>query len=71
MKYKGVKAFMGGIRPCVIALILTTASIMLLNNLFGLTTLGGGFSPDLRGIAILAILCGIAFFAKKVIKKKQ
>lgn len=70
MKYKGVKAFMGGIRPCVIALILATASIMLLNNLFGLTTLGGGFSPDLRGIAILAILCGIAFFAKKVIKKK-
>jgi chromate transporter len=70
MKYKGVKAFMGGIRPCVIALILATAAIMLLNNLFGLTTVNGGFAIDLRGIAIFAILVGVSVFAKKVIKKK-
>ena len=70
MKYKGVKAFLGGIRPCVIALILATATIMLLNNLLGLSTIGGGLSFDFRGIAIFAILIGISIFAKKVIKKK-
>ena len=70
MKYKGVKAFLGGIRPCVIALILATATIMLLNNLAGFSTIGGGFSFDFRGIAIFVILIGISIFTKKVIKKK-
>ena len=70
IKYKGVKAFMSGIRPCVIALILATAAIMLLSNLFGLTTYASGISLDLRGIAVFAILVGGAIFSKKVIKKK-
>lgn len=70
MKYKGVKAFMGGIRPCVIGLILATAAIMLLNSLFGLATVGSIFSTDARAIAIFAILVIVAVFAKKVIKKK-
>ena len=70
MKYKPVKAFMSGIRPCVIALILTTAAIMLLSNVFGLTTVSSGCSPDIRGFAVFAILVGIAILAKKVIKKK-
>ena len=71
MKYKGVRAFMGGIRPCVIALILATATIMLLNNVFGLSTVvGASFSIDFRAIAIFALLIGISVFAKKVVKKK-
>ena len=70
MKYKGVKAFMSGIRPCVIALILATAAIMLLSNLFGLTTYASSGSPDLRGIAVFSILVVVAVFSKKVIKKK-
>lgn len=70
MKYKGVKAFMGGIRPCVIGLILATATIMLLNNLAGLTAINGGIALDLRGIAIFSMLAGVSIFAKKAIKKK-
>ena len=70
MKYKGVKAFLGGIRPCVVALILATATIMLLNNLAGFSTIGGGFSFDFRGIIIFAILVGVSIFVKKVMKKK-
>ena len=70
MKYKEVRAFMGGIRPCVIALILATATVMLLNNLFGLSTVVESFSIDFRAIAILALLIGISVFAKKVVKKK-
>lgn len=70
MKYKGVKAFMGGVRPSVIGLILATATIMLLNNLFGIMKVGSAFSLDPRGIAVFVILMGSSLFAKKVIKKK-
>ncbi len=70
MKYKGVKAFMSGIRPCVVALILATAVIMLLSTLFGFTSVGAILSADIRGIVIFIILIGISLFAKKVIKKK-
>ena len=71
MKYKGVRAFMGGIRPCVIALITATAAIMLLNNVFGLSTVAdASFAIDFRAIAILAVLIGVSVFAKKVVKKK-
>lgn len=70
LKYKGVQAFLGGIRPCVVALILATAVTMLLSTLLGITTVSGGFSPDVRGILILAILIAIAFLFKRKKKKK-
>ena len=35
LKYAGVKAFLSGVRPCVVALILATALIMLLGTLLG------------------------------------
>ncbi|MBO7296499.1 MAG: chromate transporter, partial [Clostridia bacterium] len=54
LKYKGVQAFLGGVRPCVVALILATAVTMALSTLLHVTTLTGGISPDLRAIAILA-----------------
>ena len=71
MKYNGVKAFMSGIRPCVVGLILATSLIMLLNNLLGLAYIGAVPAADIRGIGIFAILIGAAFFAKKVIKRKM
>lgn len=70
MKYKGVKAFMSGIRPCVVGLILATASILLLNSIFGLSTIGGSFDVDIRGIGIFAILIGVAIIFKRLAKKK-
>lgn len=70
LKYKGVQAFLKGVRPCVVALILATAVTMLLSTLLGITTVSGGFSPDIRGIIILAILVLIAFGIKKILKKK-
>lgn len=70
LKYKGVQAFLGGVRPCVIALILSTAFTMLLSTLLGVTTVRGGFAPDLRGIVIFAILVAIAIIFKKIKKKK-
>ena len=70
LKYKGVQAFLKGVRPCVVALILTTAVTMLLSTLLGITTFRGGFAPDLRGIFIFAILVAIALIFKKIKKKK-
>lgn len=70
MKYKGVKAFMSGIRPAVVGLILATAIIMLLNSLFGLSAVCGGLNVDLRSVGIFAILSGIGVFSEKIIKKK-
>ena len=70
LKYKGVQAFLRGVRPCVVALILATAITMALRTLLNFTTLTGGVAPDVRGIVILAILVAIAFVFKKANKKK-
>jgi chromate transporter len=70
LKYKGVQAFLGGVRPCVVALILATAATMLLSTLLGITTIRGGATIDYKGLIILAILIAIAFAFKKVRRKK-
>ena len=70
LKYKGVQAFLGGVRPCVVALILATAITMLLSTVFGFTRLSGGFDIDLRGLAILVVLVATALIFKKIKKKK-
>ena len=70
LKYKGVQAFLGGVRPCVVALILATAVTMLLSTLLGITTVRGGLAIDFRGILILAILVAIALIFKKIKQKK-
>ena len=68
MKYAGVNAFLAGVRPCVVAMILATACTMGLSTLGGFTTLAGGFAPDVRALAVFALL-GILHLAYK--KKTQ
>ena len=70
LKYKGVQAFLRGVRPCIVALILATALTMLLSTLLGVTTVRGGFTPDVKGMVIFAILITIALIWKKIKKKK-
>ena len=70
LQYVGVRAFLGGVRPCVVALILATAITMAQRTLLQFTTLADTPSPDLKGILILAILFGIAFAFQKLRKKK-
>jgi chromate transporter len=70
LKYKGVQAFLGGVRPCVVALILATAITMALGNLLGFASVGDKLEPDLIGIIILALLFAISFVWKKIKKKK-
>lgn len=70
LKYKGVQAFLRGVRPCVVALILATAITMALTTLLGISTVWAGFAPNVRGIIIFAILVAVAFVFKLIKKKK-
>ena len=69
MKYAGVEAFLSGVRPCVVAMILATALTMALSTLAGFTTVGSGLSVSARSAAVFALLWAVHFAYKKVIKK--
>ena len=69
LKYKGVQAFLGGIRPCVVALILATAMTMLMSTLFSFKSIGSDVIPDANGWIIFAVIAAIAVIAKRVRKK--
>ena len=71
LKFAGVQAFLGGIRPVVVGLILATASTMLLSALTGIKAIANStFVFDVAGAIIFAVLLGIAFVYKKIKKKK-
>lgn len=69
LKFAGVQAFLSGVRPCIVALILGTAVTLGLGTLFGIETLGGGLAADGKAIAIFALLCGVGFAFKRLLKK--
>ena len=70
LKYKGVKAFLSGVRPCVVSLILGTAITLFLSILLGVG--GGDFKVniDVLGIIIFAIVVAISIIYKKIKGKK-
>lgn len=70
LKYAGVKAFLGGIRPCVVGLILATAITMFMSTVIGFGNIEEAISVDVKGIIIFAILIAIALVSKLVFKKK-
>lgn len=69
MKYSGVNAFLSGVRPCVVAMILATALSMALTTLLGFTSLGVVIKPDFRSLAVFIILGAVHFACKKFRKK--
>jgi chromate transporter len=70
LKYSGVKAFLGGVRPCVVGLILATAMTMFLSNLIGFSKISDTPTFDFRGLFIFAVLAVFAFVWKKRKHKK-
>lgn len=70
LKYSGVKAFLGGVRPCVVALIIATAITLMLSTMLGFSNVHGGVSIDIWSIVIFALIAIIALIFKKVIKKR-
>lgn len=70
IKYKGVQAFLSGVQPCVVALILSTALTMLLSALLGFAHIGDVPSINIVGIIVLPIIILISFLWKKLKNKK-
>ena len=70
LKYKPVEAFLVGLRPAIVALILATAATLMLNTLFGVDNVYSVDKPDLFGIIIFAILLLSAAVYKHFKKKK-
>lgn len=70
LRYAGVNAFLSGVRPCVMALILATALTLALDTLLGFTSPGNGFAVNARGLTIFALLIAVRIVYKRLRGKK-
>ncbi len=69
MKYAGVKATIGGIKPTIAALIVGTSITMLLSVMFGIQNIGSSVSFDWRALVILIIVASVHFLSPKLLKR--
>ena len=65
LKNRYINGFIVGVRPCVVALILTSSIIMGLKTLFGISSVFEGITVDFKGIIILFITFLIMLIYKK------
>jgi len=70
LRYSGVKAFLTGIRPCVVGLILATAVTMGMSTLLQIKTIDSTVLPDYKGILIFGVLIVLGIVFQKIRKKK-
>lgn len=70
LHFAGVKAFLEGLRPVVVGLILGTAVTMFLSVMFSLSTVYDAFSFDWKALIIFAIVATTHLVYKKITKKK-
>lgn len=70
LKYKGVGAFLSGVRPCVVSLILGTAITLFFSVLLGIGSGDFELNIDPIGIIIFALVVGISLIYKKKKGKK-
>lgn len=69
LKFAGVKAVLNGIRPAIVGLILSTATVMILSAVFGVANAYEVQPFDYRGIVIFAIIALVAVGYKLMRKK--
>lgn len=70
LRYAGVKAFLGGVRPAVAGLILATGLTLLLSVVCGITEAKAPPSVDLVSLIILALLAGASFLWRRVLRRR-
>ena len=68
-KYSAVKATLGGIKPAIVALILSTALTMLLGLAFGVKNFESTPTVDLAALLIFFIIAFLTFIYRKLKKK--
>lgn len=69
LKYAGVQAVLGGIRPAIAGMILATALAMLLRQICNLSTVHSHLSFSLESALILGVLLCLSFGYRKWKKK--
>ena len=69
LKYGGVNAFLSGVRPCIVAMIIATAVIMALDTLFSFKAVGDEFSPNIKSILLFAFLILLSALYRRVRNK--
>ena len=74
LKYKGVKAFVNGVKPAIIGLILATSVTLFISVMFGLTVIDDNisntFNVEYKNLIIFALILLIVIAYKKIFKKK-
>ena len=70
LRYAGVKAFLGGVRPAVAGLILATGLTLLLSIVCGITEAKAPPSVDLISLIILALLAGASFLWRRSLRRR-
>ncbi len=70
LKYAGVKAFLGGVRPCIVGLILATAITMFMSAAIGFASVGDTLTVDIKSVIIFSVLIATAVISKLLFKKK-
>lgn len=70
LKKSGVQAFLSGVKPCVVALIIGTAVTMGLSALLGITEKNIKPLPSFRAFIVLGIILAVHFILKYALKKK-
>lgn len=70
LKYNGVKAFLSGVRPSVVSLILGTAITLFLSVLLGIGNGEFSLNIDIKGIIIFTLIVGASYIFKKIKGKK-
>ena len=69
LKYAGVEAFLKGVRPVVVSLIVGTGALMILSSITAVSRFGDTFAFDWRALVIFTIIATIHIVYKKVKKK--
>jgi chromate transporter len=70
LRLGAVKAFLSGLRPVVVGLILATAVTLLLGTLFGIKRFSTPISVDPAGLLILAVLIAASLLWKHFRRKQ-
>ena len=69
LKYAGVKAVLGGIKPAIVGMILATALTMFLSVILNIRAVKSAVSFDWKGLVIFGVLLMVALAYFKWKKK--
>ena len=70
LKFKGVDAFLKGVRPIVVGLIVTVGITIFLSVVLSFTTINSKINFDYKSLIIFGLIAIMNFVYKKITKKK-